>query len=279
MKGGAGGAGSKWTSRFLYVLLVIVMISLAMGLSAGEEAPFRRERSTTYFAEMDKLDMFSSMTQGLFEAEALRIIDPAKPMVALTFDDGPSKYTPRIVQLLEQYGGRATFFMVGNRVNNFREAVEAVAQQGSEIATHTWSHPKLPSLSRGSIETELSKSIRAMSDVSGLPVTLMRPPYGSINGDVRGVCGNMGLMIIRWSVDTRDWETKSANKTYQAIMESVKDGSIILCHDIVPSTAEAMELVIPELIRQGYQLVTVTELLQHSNTAMEAGRVYDQVPR
>lgn len=238
--------------------------------------PTPRVRSEEYYEAMERIS-FSAITSGLIQGEELLRVHPSKPMVALTFDDGPSSLTPRILSLLNTYGGRATFFMVGNRINNHRDIVAQVAQQGSEIGTHTWSHPDLTKLSSDDIYSQLTGSMEAISAITGQPVTLMRPPYGNNNETVRNICARLGMPLIRWSIDTEDWKTRDAGATYGAIFDNLKPNSIILCHDIHEPTIEAMEYVIPELINRGYQLVTISELFEHTNTQPVPGRVYHSI--
>lgn len=225
-----------------------------------------------------RLEVFSAISKGLHDAEqSLSAIDPGKPMVALTFDDGPSAYTDQILDLLEQYGCRATFFIVGTRVAKRQETVARAARLGCELGTHSWDHANLRDLDREGIDDQLGRSIRAIERASDARVVLMRPPYGAIGDALRAACRQLQLPILRWSLDTRDWETKDAQATYDAIMNDVQNGSIILCHDTVASTAEAMARVIPALQARGYQLVTVTEMFEAVGTALSPGTTYDRL--
>lgn len=203
-----------------------------------------------------------------------REIDPDKPMIALTFDDGPSKTTPKILALLDQYDGRATFCMVGNRVKQYSDIVDQVVEQGSEIASHTWDHKKLTSLSKSEIKNELESTNKAIESAGGEQPLFLRPPYGSVNSEIESVAKELNMAIVNWSIDTLDWKTRNAKETYAAIMKNVKDGSIILCHDLHKETGDAMEQVIPELVKRGYQLVTVSELLSAKGNEIETGKVY-----
>lgn len=213
-------------------------------------------------------------------ASGERVIDPNRPMVALTFDDGPSDTTPKILALLEQYGGRATFFVVGNRIANYETQLAQIAAQGSEIGCHTWSHRQLTSLGNNEVRSQIEKTVRSVEARTGQTVRLMRPPYGSHNSAVRSVCKELGLSVVLWSIDTEDWRTRDAQATYDTILENVQNGSIILCHDLHEPTGEAMERVIPELVRRGYQLVTVSELLSFQAEGAVAGQAYyDAAPQ
>jgi peptidoglycan/xylan/chitin deacetylase (PgdA/CDA1 family) len=198
-------------------------------------------------------------------------VDPAKPMVALTFDDGPSKYTAEIVALLEKYDVHATFFQLGNLMTSYPEAEKAIMDQGSEISSHTWDHRNLTKLSASEIRDELNNTNSTIESISGSKSTLFRPPYGSMNSSVKSIAKELDLIAVLWSVDPEDWRYKNADKVYNNIMSNLKDGDIILCHDIYSSTQKAMERVIPDILAQGYQIVTVSTLLSYTDKSIVAG--------
>ncbi|MDR1532791.1 MAG: polysaccharide deacetylase family protein [Clostridiales bacterium] len=200
--------------------------------------------------------------------------DPNRPAVALTFDDGPSRFTPRILDLLEEYGGTATFCVIGNRVKGFSDVVQRAVAQGSEVIGHSWDHKQLTNLSGESIESELVSTYDAILETAGTDLKLYRAPYGAINANVTAVSRKLGFSLVGWSVDTRDWKTRNADAVHKAIMSNKLDGQIILCHDVYESTVKAMERVIPELAAQGYQMMTVSKLLALSGAPLEAGTVY-----
>ena len=199
---------------------------------------------------------------------------PGKPMVALTFDDGPGPYTDQILDLLELHGGRATFFVLGYRVGQWRGTVERMAETGSEVASHSWSHNRLINLSEAEIAHEIRSASEAIRSITGFAPSIYRPPFGQLNDTVEQVSEQIGYSIINWTLDTLDWRYRDADAVYYAIMSRVEDGSIILLHDVHVTTAQAMELVIPRLIAAGYQLVTVSELLTHVYGELEPGRLY-----
>ena len=197
-----------------------------------------------------------------------------KPMVALTFDDGPSAATKRILSALNEVDGVATFFMVGERVSDYPNTAKAVAAQGSQIGTHSWSHNSLTKLDADSIRSDLLRSEDAIESVTGIRPTALRPPYGNVNSDVKSVCGELGLVVVNWGLDTLDWKTRNADSVYNEVMTKVRDGTIVLCHDLYESTVDAMVRVIPDLVKKGYRLVTVTELLDAKSPGWKAGQIY-----
>lgn len=207
----------------------------------------------------------------------VRVIDPSKPMIALTFDDGPSDQTDRILSVLLEYNARATFCVIGNKVKANSDIIKRTVATGNEIACHTWSHPKLPEQSTATIRSQITRTIDAVREVSGYEIKVLRPPYGSVNKNVRAVCAELGLVIAHWQVDTKDWSNRNTKKTYNAIMKGAKNGVIVLCHDLYSTTAAAAEQAIPALIEKGYQLVTVSELLSYSKAGPQPGHVYFKV--
>lgn len=202
------------------------------------------------------------------------LIDPSKPMVALTFDDGPSQYTDEILDTLEKYQSRATFFELGNRVNQKKATLKRIKKMGCEIGNHSYSHPVLGNASSSTINSQISSTDKNIKAITGEMPTLFRPPYGSVGTNLKKYAGKP---MILWSVDTLDWKSRDANKVYQHVMSHVKDGDIILMHDLYSSTEKAVERIVPELKKRGYQMVTVSELAQYRKVKLTAGERYSQM--
>lgn len=250
--------------------------ALAPGLDVAGAKEAKISVDTFDVTREDQAEKTPGKAPGEAERGARRI-DPSRPMIALTFDDGPSEETPRILAALDEADGRATFCVIGNRVSNYAEVLRQIAQQGSEIACHTWSHKKLTNLSQGGIQRELERTAAAVGQITDVPVRVLRPPYGSVNKDVRAVTRSMDMVIASWSVDTLDWRTRNANSTYRAIMKGAQNGAVILCHDLYESTADAIARAIPELTAQGYQLVTFSELMSFHKNGVKTGTVYSHL--
>ena len=196
------------------------------------------------------------------------------PMVALTFDDGPGKYTDRLLNCLEENHVKATFFMLGTNVGRYPDAVKRMKEMGCEIGNHTTNHKKLTSLAPEEVRLEISETDQKLTDLLGSGASLMRPPYGAYDDMVKQ---NSPYPLILWSIDTLDWKTLNAQSTVDTILEQVKDGDIILMHDIHSTSVDAAEIVIPELIRRGYQLVTVSELAAANGKTLAAGSAYGSI--
>ena len=202
-------------------------------------------------------------------------IDPTKPVVALTFDDGPSEHTSQILNTLQKYGGRVSFFVLGSKIAENKSRILRALHMENEIICHSWDHPDLTKLSGRAIKKQLFDTIAEIARITGKVSLMFRPPYGYTNSKVEKVARKLGLAVVNWSVDPKDWEIHDAGVIYSSIINEIKSGDIVLCHDTYDSTAEAMSRVIPDLIEKGYQLVTVSELLMYKYGTIEPGRLYE----
>lgn len=201
-----------------------------------------------------------------------RVIDPEKPMVALTFDDGPYRNNTKVIMdLFEQYGGRATFFVVGYHLDVYTEATLEAYRRGFQIGNHTLNHPALRQISDAEGMAEIEGLNRKLNEL-GIPGEVMlRPPYGEFTQYLQE---NLTVPMIGWNVDSADWLTKDAENIYERVVGKVKDGDIVLLHDLHDATAEAMQRVVPALVEQGFQLVTVEELFRVKGIVPQAGEYY-----
>ena len=202
-------------------------------------------------------------------------VDPSKPMIALTFDDGPSGATSRILDALEANGGRATFFMVGNRMRSYPSVINRMVALGCEPASHTWDHSYLTKLSEGQILSNLNQVDDTLQSIAGVRTVIVRPPGGFINDASKAALAKRGTPAVLWSIDTLDWKTRNAQKTIDTVLSNVKDGDIILMHDLYETSADAAAVLIPELKNRGYQLVTVSELASYRG-GMQPGHTYSR---
>ena len=203
-----------------------------------------------------------------------RVIDPSKKMVALTFDDGPhNTYTNKILDTLEKHDSVATFFEVGNLVSQGADTIMRAKNMGCEIASHTWSHGNLQTLSASGIKTQIDKADEAFEKVTGEKPKLLRPPYGAVGKTLRETSDKY---LIGWSVDTNDWKYRDKNKVLSTVKNAGDlDGDVILMHSLYNSTAQAVEEMVPWLIENGYQLVTVSELIKYRyEDDLESGKYY-----
>lgn len=198
-------------------------------------------------------------------------IDPNKKMVAITFDDGPGRYTQEIVDCLKKNDARATFYVLGCNVDNYKSAVKNAHKIGCEIGNHSYDHTILTTISADAVAKQMSDTDAKIKNVIGSKAKTMRAPGGGVSKTVQGA---VGKPIILWSIDTLDWKTRNTEKTVSAVMNNVKDGDIVLMHDIHEPTKRAALRIIPALKKKGYQLVTVSELAKYRGYTLSNGTIY-----
>lgn len=198
---------------------------------------------------------------------------PRSKAIALTFDDGPhTENTPKILELLKKYNAHATFFVVGNRVASGADLLKKELEIGCEIGNHSWDHANLSKMRKISqVNKNLNKTKKLVKRLTGYEIKLTRPPYGAISKVMRK---KMNQPMILWSVDTLDWKSRNAKAVLKQVKKQVEDGAIILVHDIHESTAEAMKTVLPWLIKNDYDILTVSELMKRKGIKMKNGKAY-----
>ncbi len=207
--------------------------------------------------------------------EGRRTIEAEKPMVALTYDDGPhAQYTDQLLDILEENRAVATFFEVGRYLYNDADAVRRAEALGCEVGSHSYRHADLGKLSREAILADLEKADANFQDVLGHKPNLLRPPYGSLSKTLRGATGRS---LIAWSIDTEDWLSRDVEKILASVRSAGDlDGQVILMHSTYDTSVEASRILIPWLIEEGYQLVTVTELITlHYGDTLQANGLYN----
>lgn len=219
-----------------------------------------------------QINVIEVVKEGKEVEDTGRNIDKNKPMVALTFDDGPnSSVTSQILDILDRYNAVATFFIAGTRIETEASILQRMVNSGHQIENHTFSHRNLTQLTETQIINELELVDQKLYSAIGQTTTMVRVPYGAINDKVKSA---IDYPIISWSVDPRDWESRNALSVQNAVLNTVKDGDIVLMHDLYKSTADACEVIIPELVNRGYQLVTVEELYYYRDINLENNKVY-----
>ena len=216
--------------------------------------------------------LFVLLAHGaVFAAAAPQIIYQSaskngRARVALTFDDGPHpRYTPLVLDILKEYGIRATFFCVGTNVETYPAIVKRAADEGHEIANHTYNHYHVAKLSDMALYEDIAACGDAIARITGSQPRLFRPPEGVCSEAVKSYCASEGMAIVMWSVDTRDWAHTPVPDICRNIRKNVKNGSIILMHDFIGKnspTPAALRRVIPMLLELGYEFVTVSQLLE-----------------
>lgn len=242
--------------------------------SLGEKVTSYAERKTKKNTRYEYA--VSACLGGFASAKAytgsVSFSDAKKPMLALTFDDGPNdEVTQSILKTLKKYEARATFFVVGERAqwDSSAACIKKAYAMGCEIGNHTYGHQILTE-SSADIRGELSQTSDIVKKITGSGTELMRPPGGAFDKRVQKQCP---YPMIMWSVDTRDWESRNSASVLKKIKSGAEDGAVILMHDLYPSTAKAVQKAVPWLVKKGYQLVTVSELMQAKGIGSKAGSV------
>lgn len=201
-----------------------------------------------------------------------RKINKNKPMIALTFDDGPNGATTnKILDILEKNNSVATFFVVSRRIEKDTEILKRMDSLGNQIGNHTANHKDLTKISKEQVKSEVNIVNNKLKKAIGKEATIVRVPYGATNDNVKQA---INYPIIMWNIDTRDWQSRNVKSIEQKVLGKIKDGDIILMHDLYESTVQACEVIIPKLIEQGYQFVTVDELFEYKGIEVKSGNKY-----
>lgn len=200
-----------------------------------------------------------------------------KQYVALTFDDGPSgRYTKTLLDGLSLRGARCTFLLCGYRMEQYPEITQRIFDEGHEIGYHGYSHDSMKEMSRRKIGQELIDS-QALLPEDCDPV-FFRPPGGIVTDGVRQVAEVRNLALLSWSVDPKDWATNSTGTIETAVLKNIKDGDIVLLHDMTASSVQAALDIIDVLQNQGFRFVTVSELARLRKARIKPGNVYQKFP-
>lgn len=199
------------------------------------------------------------------------LVEKNNPMIALTFDDGPNHNTSRVLDILEKYNIKATFFILGTNIEGNEKIIKRMNDLGMEIGNHMFSHKLLTKQTDNTIKKEVDKVDNLIFNIINKYPTLIRPSYGTVNNRIKKL---MNRPIIIWNIDTLDWKYHNSKQIANRVFKDVSDGDIILMHDIYRATANSLEIIIPKLLKDGYQFVTVSELLYYKEIDKVAGSVY-----
>lgn len=243
---------------------------------------FNDKSTTFYIKENENIKNLEIVNNELTEAAKISLnldesyhkehtIQKEAKLVAFTFDDGPSKYTLDIANILEEYNASATFFEVGYNIKAHPEITKELSERGFEIANHTTDHSKLTKLTEAKYLSKINDNNALFKELTGKDMPYLRPPYGSYNDKIKA---KAGVPIVTWSLDTRDWESRNKDKVIEMVINNIKEGDIILFHDLYESTRDAVKELMPLLKEQGYQAVSVGELFKSKGITLEAGTSY-----
>lgn len=200
-----------------------------------------------------------------------RKIDKSKKMIALTFDDGPNYNTSKVIDVLNKYDIKATFFVLGSRAINNKDILKKMADSGMEIGNHTYNHLLLTKYDENKIRSEIDDTSEVIYSATKKRPKLLRPSYGSVNNKIKKVAN---MPIIIWDIDTLDWKYHNSKRITSRVVNKVRDGDIILMHDIYSASLNALSNIIPILQGNGYEFVTIDELFYYKGISLENGKVY-----
>ena len=223
-----------------------------------------------YEVNNDYIKSLTTTTTTTTMTTTTKVVSPDK-VISFTFDDGPSKYTSLIMDVFDQYGAKATFFEVGYMMKNRTDTVKEVLNRGFEIGNHTTDHSNLNKLSADKVKEKVYGNNDTFKEITGTNFPLLRPPYGNCKTAVKEL---IDVPIIKWSVDSRDWESRNKEKIIALVKSNTKSGDIVLFHDLYESTYEAIKVLVPYYYEQGYTIVSVSELFKINNKELENGHIY-----
>lgn len=262
-------------------------VTLTASSSPDSSLAFRWESSDPSIAKVNndgvvtgmaqgKATITATATNGLSAQCAVTVTAPTEvvkgKLIALTFDDGPNYATTgKLLDGLKKHKAKATFFMLGQNVAGNEDLVQRMKKEGHELGNHSWDHAQLTELSQKKIQNEVNKTNEAVYAACGAYPTVFRAPYGSLNDKV---LSNVEIPSIYWSVDTLDWKNRNANYVKKQILKSAYDGAIILLHDIHETTVKGVLAALDTLEKEGYTMVTVTQLLSRHGETPQAGTTY-----
>jgi peptidoglycan/xylan/chitin deacetylase (PgdA/CDA1 family) len=252
-----------WTAALLSTAQAAVAMRTTDGLAArfGSAVALPRRISLSPAASL-RADPCRSSTLPSVPAETVQqrfFVDRQRPVVSLTFDDGPSSYyTPRVLDTLRAHGVQATFFVLGRRAETHPEILARIATEGHDIGNHSWSHPSFRSLWKEQIRDEICRTDAVVEAATGLRPALFRPPFGRYAESAVPLVGGLGHHFVLWSVDGADWENENEAEVAQTIVRKARPGSIILLHDREPVTARALPQIIAGLRAKGFEIEKVS---------------------
>ncbi len=236
----------------------------------------------TYLIDDNKIDVYFNNIEFkdidyrpyvsiLFDSEVNTTTDyiPGKKYISFTYDDGPSEYTSDLLKTLELNNSSATFFMIGNRMKYNKEVVNEIDNSNSEIGMHSYSHKYLTDLDENELLNEINSVNILFNEITSKNITYLRPPYGKYNDSVLA----LPYKIVLWNIDPKDWLVRDSEKIYNNVIKNACDGCIVLMHDIYPETIEATKKLIPSLNEMGYDVVSISKLVELKNYDIENNNI------
>jgi len=192
-------------------------------------------------------------------------------LISFTFDDGPSIYTLEILDIMDEYKAKGTFFVIGYNVKRYNTILIETHDRGHEVGNHTTDHSRLNKINKNNIPSKIIPLQEMVYNLTLEPIKVMRPPYGAYNDNVARI---IDMPLILWSIDTRDWEKRDVENIVSIVMGNIKEGDIVLFHDLYPTTVQAVSALLPLLYEQNFKIVSVSELFKQKDIELVNGQVY-----
>lgn len=244
--------------KFIYVFILGAIVLIGVSIR-------------NYSSENIESGLFENISTKDYEDLIIKCGNTNEKIIALTFDDGPDEdFTPQILDILKKYNVKATFYVIGEKVQYNKKIIKREFEEGHEIGNHTYTHINVSKNGYNKINKEIGDTQSAVKSVTGVYPKTFRPPYRAISRDMCEIIKKKDMNIVLWSyVDARDWESPGVNSIIKSIEDGIQNGCIILLHDYnkvrspKSQTIEALEIIIPDLIEKGYKFVTISELIEH----------------
>lgn len=255
-----------WKS-FLIILSIFFALSILITLILTH-AYYKRLNSTDEIDYITDENLEDNPIQYENENEYIKLLQEKyaeKKILALTFDDGPSKYTHDLIDELNKRNIKVTFFVLGENIEKFPETLKFAIDSGNEIGIHSYKHKLFTKLNEEEIHEQINLTKNLIYDISPIEISYIRVPYGSINDRIKEVLNKENLTNVLWDVDSLDWKFKNKSKTYNYALKKIKGNDIILMHDTFKSSINAAISLIDKLTTEGYIFVTVSQLFELRN--------------
>lgn len=244
--------------KIFIILLVICTILLTLTI-----INLKNKNDNNY--ESEKISIYEESCEEEKIDDFLLKKYQEKKLIALTFDDGPSKYTLTLLNILKDKNAKATFFLIGDNIKHNKDILKEIYKNGNEIGIHSYVHKLFTRISDKEIHEQIELTRSEILDIVNCPINLIRVPYGSLSDRVLNVIKNENLTSVLWDIDSLDWKFRNKDKVYNYVLKRIKGNQIILMHDTYKTSIEAVEKLIDTLNKQDYTFVTVSELLEIKN--------------
>ncbi|MBP5205061.1 polysaccharide deacetylase family protein [Candidatus Saccharibacteria bacterium] len=270
-----------WMKIYLLICIMFLLVGLPLSLMRSADV-----NKIVYSLNIPSGELGNSMQDTQFKDVLLGKIEVKisdinevpvdltdKKLIVLTFDDGPSEYTNKLLDILKAKNVKATFFTLGSRAAAFPEVIKRASKERHEIESHTTNHRNLTTISASEVANEVQATEDTICGILARPgcIKYVRPPYGAVNDIVRNV---VKQPLMGWSIDSLDWKTRDSNQIRTEVRSHAFDGAVILMHDIYDTTVGAVEGIIDDLRADGYTIVTIDEMVRERDPNLTTGVLY-----